>query len=66
MSGAWLTETFTRYGWLVVFLAALGLMLGLLFVALAATELAMVMLLSGGAALVALVVLGYQRRRPLI
>lgn len=65
MKGHWLIETFTRYGRPVVFLASLCLTLGLLFVSVQAKEIAVVMLLSGGVALSALVVLGYQRRRTL-
>ncbi len=62
----WLIETFTRFGRPVMFLATLCLMLGLLFASVAATEIALVMLLSGGVALATLLVLGYQRRRRLV
>lgn len=59
----WLIETFTRFGRPVVFLSVLCLTLGLLFAAVAAKEIALVMLLSGAVALATLAVLGYQRRR---
>lgn len=66
MSKNWLIETLTESGRPAVFLAVLCLMLGLLFASVAAKEIAIIMLLSGGVALATLLSLGYQRRRRLL
>ncbi len=62
MNDNWLTQTFSAYGRPVVLLSLVCALLGLVFAAASATEIALVMFASGAAALVTLVVLDYQAR----